>query len=88
MSTEQYGEVTLFNSWLSIVTIFASLKVAAGGFNSGMERFGSNREEYISSLQGLATSCALIELVLFPFFFYKFAGGINSDNYFVPLLFG
>ena len=39
MTTEQYGEVNLFNSWLSIVTIFASLKVAAGGFNSGLERF-------------------------------------------------
>ena len=87
MSTEQYGEVTLFNSWLAIVTIFASIKVAAGGFNAGMERFADRREEYVSALQGVAITATLSELIIFPVLFYKYVGGIHAENFFVPLLF-
>ncbi len=87
MSTEQYGEVNLFNTWLAIITIFASVKIAAGGFGAGMVKFSDNRAEYISSLQSLSIVTAISEFILFTIGYYLLRGDVSSMNYYFPMAF-
>ena len=64
MSQEQYGIVTLYNSWRQIVAIFATLNIYCGVFNVGMAKWKESRDAYLSSMIGLTAvlvaACYLI----------------------------
>ena len=53
LSTEEYGQFSVFNSWLGIVTVFVSLNLSAGVYMQGLVKYEDRRKEYSSSLQGL-----------------------------------
>lgn len=55
LTTSEYGEYSVFQSWLSIITILATLNLGGGGFNNGMLKYPEDRNGYISSMQGLST---------------------------------
>ena len=63
LTTEQYGLFSTYNSWLSIITIFATLNLSMAVMNNLLvksENYRSNHEQILSSLQFLE-----ILLVLF-----------------------
>lgn len=53
MSQEQYGLVTLYNSWRQIVIIFATLNIYCAVFNNGMVKWRDERDRYLASMIGL-----------------------------------
>lgn len=53
MSQEQYGLVTLYNSWRQIVIIFATLNIYCAVFNNGMVKWKDERDRYLASMIGL-----------------------------------
>lgn len=55
-TTEQYGIYSVFNSWLEIVTIFASLKLGYGVYIQGLVKFSDDQDCFSSSLLGLAST--------------------------------
>lgn len=57
MSTNQYGQVTNFNSWQSIISVIATLNLAQGVFNNGMLEFKEDRDRFTSSILLLANIC-------------------------------
>lgn len=59
MSTAEYGQYSVFNSWYSIVAVFVSLNLYFGVYAQGLVKFESERVEFISSLQGLTTTLVL-----------------------------
>lgn len=65
MTTEQYGMYTVYTSWSSIITIFITLYMAFGCFNTAMIRFEKDRDSYISATQGLCTILAAGFLVIY-----------------------
>lgn len=68
LTTEQYGQYTVYSSWSGIVSIIITLNLAYGSFSKAMVKFEDRRDEYISSLQGLCLllSCAFL-IVYLPF---------------------
>lgn len=56
LTTEQYGIVSVFNSWEALVSVLCTLNLFYGGFNNGMLDYKSRRDEYVSSVQGLITA--------------------------------
>lgn len=62
MTSEQYGIYSVYQSWYSIVSIFATLNLYSGVFNVGLARYSDDRDEYTLSLQNL---CTVITVVLF-----------------------
>lgn len=68
LTTEQYGQFTIYSSWSSILMIFITLNLAYGSFSSAMIKFEDRRDEYITSVQGI---CLLLAgtffLIYFPF---------------------
>lgn len=65
LTTEQYGQYTLYQSWLGIVSIFATLNLSAGVFNNGMLKYKDNKDKYISSMQGLSTVTTILVLLVY-----------------------
>jgi O-antigen/teichoic acid export membrane protein len=53
LSTAEYGQYSVFDSWLKIVTIFVSLHLYSGVYIQGLVKFSDDRKRYSSSLQGL-----------------------------------
>lgn len=65
LSTEQYGQYSLYQSWLGIVSIFATLNLSSGVFNNGMLKYKDKRLEYMSSMQGLSSLVSFIVIIIY-----------------------
>lgn len=65
MSTSDYGQYGVFNSWYGIITIIVALGLTGGVHTQGLVKYDTERKVFSSSLQGLSTS-----LVIGWFFIY------------------
>nr|WP_317413402.1 oligosaccharide flippase family protein [uncultured Solibaculum sp.] len=68
LSTAEYGQYNVFNSWLGIVTIFVSLNLAAGVYTQGLIKFEKEGKVYSSSLQGLTVVLCFSWTVIYLLF--------------------
>lgn len=68
LSTEEYGQYSVFVSWTSIATVFVSLNLYFGVYTQGLVKFESERKEYSSSLQGLTFTLVGIWSVIYLLF--------------------
>ncbi len=61
MPQEEYGYFSLFQSWFSVILIFATLNLHYQVYNNGALKFQDHTDEYVTSLIGLSwlTSCIL-----------------------------
>lgn len=59
LSTAEYGQYSVFNSWLGIITIIVTLNLHAGVYTTGLVKFSNERAKYSSSLQGLTLTLCL-----------------------------
>ena len=53
LSTEEYGQYSVFYSWFGIVSVIMTLNLFSGVFTQGMVKYEERKTEYASSLQGL-----------------------------------
>ena len=65
LTTEQYGQLTIYNSWDSILTIFLTLNLAYGSFSKAMIKFEDDRDGYISSIEGITLLLACTFLAIY-----------------------
>lgn len=63
MTTEQYGEMSVYHSWISIFTIFTTLTLWGGVFNVVMVKNPDKQNRYIAAFQGLAITITAVFLV-------------------------
>lgn len=68
LPTEDYGLFTIYQSWYSIVCIFATLNLAGAVVNNGMIKYPDKRAEFISSLQGLSTTVTITLFIVYILF--------------------
>lgn len=68
LSTEQYGQVTIYTSWMSLLTIFLTLQLPYGSFSKAMVKFCHQRDEYVTATEGICLGLSsLFLLVYIPF---------------------
>ncbi|WP_283170299.1 lipopolysaccharide biosynthesis protein [Curtanaerobium respiraculi] len=65
LTTEQYGQFTIYLSWESIVCIFITLNLAYGSFAPAMAKFESERDAYIASVEGICLALAAIFVAVY-----------------------
>ena len=84
MPQEEYGVVATYNSWVTILEVFALLGLtSAGVFNVGLKDYKDKRNEYLASV------LALCNVVTFAFFGILFAVQLLAGKEFIvsnPLL--
>lgn len=68
LTTEQYGQSTIYSSWNSILSIFLTLNLAYGSFSTAMIKFEKDRDGYIASVEGICLVLSIIFLAIYlPF---------------------
>lgn len=65
LTTEQYGQVTIYNSWSNFLTLFLTLFLAYGSFTTAMAKFDGQRGEYVASINGLCTVLTIVFLIIY-----------------------
>ena len=60
LTTDQYGQFSVYQSWYQVISIFATLNLCAGVFFNGMTKYPNDRDKYISSMQGLSSVVTLL----------------------------
>ena len=68
MSEEQYGIVSTFASWESLLTVIITLNLSAGVFNNGMLDFKEDRDIFQFSLLAVSSCMAVIGFAIFIIF--------------------
>ncbi len=68
LTTEEYGQYNVFNSWLGIITVFVSLQLASGVYMQGLVKYEDRRYEYASSMHGLTMLLVVIWTVIYLLF--------------------
>lgn len=53
LSTAEYGQFSVFNSWLGIVSVVVTLNLSSGVFVQGLVKFDDEKSVFASSMQGL-----------------------------------
>lgn len=85
LTTEEYGKFNIFNSWVSLLTIFISLNLYSGVYSQGLVK-NSSREEYASSLQGLSLTLTLIWSFIFFLFKDKISNFLSLSTFQIFML--
>ncbi|MCD8118624.1 MAG: oligosaccharide flippase family protein [Lachnospiraceae bacterium] len=68
LSTAEYGQYSVFNSWLGIITVLVALNLYSGVYTQGLVKFEDRRKEYSSSLQGLVFTLTCAWTVIYLLF--------------------
>lgn len=68
MDTDQYGVITNFTSWQSIILIIATLNLSQGVFNNGMLEFKNDRNRFTLSALTLANLCTILTFGIYVIF--------------------
>ena len=68
LTTAEYGQYNVFNSWLGIITIFVSLSLAGGVYIQGLVKFEKDRDVFASSIQGLTFTLVVFWTIIYLIF--------------------
>ncbi|MBQ8797322.1 MAG: oligosaccharide flippase family protein [Oscillospiraceae bacterium] len=68
LTQEQYGQYSVYISWMGILTIFITLNLAYGSFSKAMVKFEDDRHGYVAAVQNLTVVLAGVFLLIYlPF---------------------
>lgn len=73
MSSSEYGIISTFNSWQSILYIIFTLNLSSGVFNNGMLDYKEDRNKFISSLLILSFVCTIFCSTIYFMFYSLFS---------------
>ena len=65
LNTAEYGQYSVFNSWLSILQIIITLQLSSGVYTMGIVKFQEEEKVFTSSLQGLNLLLCLIWTLIY-----------------------
>lgn len=85
LTKAQYGQLTLYQSWQGIMSIFLTLNLAYGSFSTAMIKFDDDQEGYISSVEGICITLSLLFVVLYSLFGQVFNYFFELPPFFVYL---
>ena len=65
LTTSEYGQYSVFNSWLSILTPIVCLNLYSGVYAQGIVKFEEDRNKFSSSLQGLVFTLSFAWVIFY-----------------------
>lgn len=60
LTPEEYGQYSVFNSWMSIIALFVGLSLTGGVYTRGLIQYSDQRRVFSSALQGLSLTLCII----------------------------
>ena len=68
MTTEQYGQYTIYLSWVQILTMITSFRLDYAVFNKGMSKYEEDKNNYTLSMQMVTTIITIIVFIIYLIF--------------------
>ncbi len=68
LTPADYGQFSVFSSWLTIITIFVTLHLYSGVYAQGLIKFSDDKKVFSSSLQGFTTVMVAVWTVIYLLF--------------------
>ncbi|MFI7846644.1 lipopolysaccharide biosynthesis protein [Dorea amylophila] len=65
MSTTQYGQYSVYSSWLQIFTIITTLRLNYAVFNKGMSKYKNDRDSYTSTMQSFTVILTIVCFLIY-----------------------
>ena len=65
LSTEEYGAYTVFQSWLNIFVIIATLEISRGHYKVGITQYENDVDRYTTSVMGLSNIVTLVFIAVY-----------------------
>lgn len=65
MTTSEYGEFSVYNSWVTIITCFTTLNLSGGVYAQSLVKFRNQKNKFASSFQGLTLTLSLLASVIY-----------------------
>lgn len=87
MPIDEYGIISTFTSWQSVLYIIATLNMSQGVFNNGMLDFKKDRNTFCFSILCLANTCTFICFAIYLLFRNALTNFINMPYYLIILMF-
>ena len=87
MTTRQYGQFTIYHSWLNILTILTTLRLNYAVFNRGMSKYSEDRDSYTSTMQMVTAAAALILFGVFLVFQERIQAMIELPKMIIAAMF-
>ena len=87
LSTSEYGVVSVYNSWISIIQIIMSLTLIFPGIlHVGLFEYAEKRYRYLSCLQGIVTVISILTIVGYCIFQEQIDEAIRIPNSLIFLM--
>ena len=64
LSAEEYGQASIFFTWMQLLGVFATFNLSAGVFNNGMVDHPDRRDEYAASMLALSNLLTLLVMAV------------------------
>lgn len=68
MSTEQYGQYSIYITWFQILTLVTSFRLDYSVFNKGMSKYEKNKDSYTSTMQVITTYITILLFIIYIIF--------------------
>lgn len=72
LTTSDYGQYSVFNSWQGLISVIVTLNLYAGVFTQGLIKYSEEKNQFASSLQGLCFTLVLIWTGVYSLFHSTF----------------
>jgi O-antigen/teichoic acid export membrane protein len=87
LTTAEYGEFNVFQSWSGILCVIVTLYLPWGVFEQGLVKFEKKRDEFVSSLQILLLSMVILWGIIYALFRDFFNGIFSMEtNEMIPMI--
>ncbi len=86
MDTNDFGTVTMYNSWETVFTVLCTLYLYNGVYNNAMVEHKDDRDGFTSSVQSLTTVLTIIVFSIYFVFSSKFAIIVGLPNSVMALM--
>ena len=87
MPQTEYGVVSTYLSWQTVIYIIATLNMAQGVFNNGMIDYKKDRDGFTCSILVLANGCTLLAAIVYLMGYRWLAPLIDLPDSLIMLLF-
>lgn len=87
MSTTQYGQFSIYNSWLQIFTIFTTLRLNWAVFNKGMSKYKDDRDGYTSTMQTVTVLLTIFAFGIYLVFHKQINALIELPTFIIVAMF-
>ena len=87
LTTTEYGDYSVFISWVEIIQIFCTLNLYYNSFNVGLTKFDNDKNNFTTALVGLSSTITIAFFVVYLVCYKQIASILGMTPILCSLMF-